>query len=211
MAYNDTNRRYCVDIDGEQASGGSAAALVATRRCSSCVEADGEDLTGDPAEAIAMIAEHCSTTADYLLPDTPLREAVFRVLWRAETSRRRRGRSATHWSAGGRPAQAATSRRGSWAGFSITARAIASSRSRSPRNNRGFPVTGYKTPPDRGPARESVRAPQAVGRGVRTRRPAMPASAPAAGDLPLVGPLGVHQEQLGKAGAADAARSQGKT
>ena len=80
MAYNDTNRRYCVDIDGEQASGGSAAALVATRRCSSCVEADGEDLTGDPAEAIAMIAEHCSTTADYLLPDMPLREAVFRVL-----------------------------------------------------------------------------------------------------------------------------------
>ena len=56
MAYYGNNRRYYVDIDGEQASGGSAAALVATRRCRSCIEADGEDLTGDPAEAIATIA-----------------------------------------------------------------------------------------------------------------------------------------------------------
>ena len=80
MAYYGNNRRYYVDIDGEQASGGSAAALVATRRCRSCIEADGEDLTGDPAEAIAMIAEHCSTTEDYLLDDTPIREAVFRLI-----------------------------------------------------------------------------------------------------------------------------------
>ena len=79
MAYG-TNSRYYVDIDGEQASGGSAAALVATRRCRDCIELDDGDLTGDPAEAIAMIAEHCSTTPDYLLDDTPLSEAVFRVI-----------------------------------------------------------------------------------------------------------------------------------
>ena len=80
MAYIRTNRQYYVDIDSEQASGGSAAALVATRRCRSCAEADGEDLTGDPAEAIATIADHCSTAEDYLLPETPLREAVFRLI-----------------------------------------------------------------------------------------------------------------------------------
>ena len=27
-----------------------------------------------------MIAEHCSTTEDYLLDDTPIREAVFRLI-----------------------------------------------------------------------------------------------------------------------------------
>ena len=80
MADNGTNRRYNVDIDGERISGGSAAALVATRRCRDCIELDDGDLTGDPAEAIAMIAEHCSNTSDYLLDDTPLREAVFRLI-----------------------------------------------------------------------------------------------------------------------------------
>ena len=80
MSDNGTNRRYYVDIDGERISGGSAAALVATRRCRDCIELDDGDLTGDPAEAIAMIAEHCSTTPDYLLDDTPLSEAVFRVI-----------------------------------------------------------------------------------------------------------------------------------
>ena len=80
MAENDTNHRYYVDIDGEQVSGGSAAALVATRRCRDCIDLDDGDLTGDPSEAIAMIVDHCSNTTDYLLPDTPLREAVFRVI-----------------------------------------------------------------------------------------------------------------------------------
>ena len=80
MSDNGINRRYYVDVDGERISGGSAAALVATRRCRDCIELDDGDLTGDPAEAIAMIAEHCSTTPDYLLDDTPLSEAVFRVI-----------------------------------------------------------------------------------------------------------------------------------
>lgn len=80
MADNGNDRRYYADIDGERISGGSAAALVATRRCRDCIELDDGDLTGDPVEAVAMIAEHCSTTADYLLDDTPLREAVFRVI-----------------------------------------------------------------------------------------------------------------------------------
>ena len=80
MADSDTNRRYNVDIDGERTAGGSAAALLATRRCRDCIAADDGDLTGDPAEAIAMIAGHCSASPDYLLPDTPLREAAFRVI-----------------------------------------------------------------------------------------------------------------------------------
>ena len=80
MVDNGTDRRYYLDIDGEQVLGGSAAALVATRRCRDCIDLDDGDLTGDPSEAIALIVDHCSNTADYLLPDTPLREAVFRVL-----------------------------------------------------------------------------------------------------------------------------------
>ena len=80
MAKNDTDHRFYVDIEGEQVSGGSAAALVATRRCRDCIDLDDGDLSGDPSEAIAMIVDHCSNTTDYLLPDTPLREAVFRVI-----------------------------------------------------------------------------------------------------------------------------------
>ena len=80
MAGNDTDHRYYVDIDVEQVSSGSAAALVATRRCRDCIDLDDGDLTGDPSEAIAMIVDHCSNTTDYLLPDTPLREAAFRVI-----------------------------------------------------------------------------------------------------------------------------------
>ena len=80
MADNGKARSYYVDLDGQTNPGRSVAALVATRRCRSCIEAEGDDLTGDPAEAIVRIAEECSTTPDYLLPDTPLREAVFRVI-----------------------------------------------------------------------------------------------------------------------------------
>jgi hypothetical protein len=80
MSDNGKPRRYYVDIEGETTPVQSAAALVATRRCRTCIEADDGDLTGDPAEAIAQITDQCSTTPDYLLPDTPLREAAFRVV-----------------------------------------------------------------------------------------------------------------------------------
>ena len=80
MADNGTDRQYYVDLDGARVSGGSAAALVATRRCRDCIDLDDGDLTGDPAEAVALIVDHCSNTTDYLLPDTPLSEAVFRVI-----------------------------------------------------------------------------------------------------------------------------------
>ena len=80
MAENGKARRYYIDLDGQTNPGRSVAALIATRRCRSCIDAEGDDLTGDAADAIVRIAEQCSTTPDYLLPDTPLREAVFRVI-----------------------------------------------------------------------------------------------------------------------------------
>ena len=80
MEDNGKSRRYFVDLEGSVGAGRSVAALIATRRCRECVEVDGASLTGDPQENIARIAEQCSTTTDYLLPDTPLREAIFRVI-----------------------------------------------------------------------------------------------------------------------------------
>ncbi|MYA62304.1 MAG: hypothetical protein F4X94_07000, partial [Dehalococcoidia bacterium] len=34
----------------------------------------------DPQDIIDLIREHCSQTPDFLLPDTPLKETIFRVL-----------------------------------------------------------------------------------------------------------------------------------
>ena len=34
----------------------------------------------DPAEFIDLIVAHCSEEQDYLLPDTPMKEAIFRAI-----------------------------------------------------------------------------------------------------------------------------------
>ena len=74
-------RQYSIDLEG---AGGhrSVSALIAGRRCYACRSADTEDSvpTADPQKHIKQIAKQCSDTSDYLLPDTPLKEAIFRVL-----------------------------------------------------------------------------------------------------------------------------------
>ncbi len=74
--------RYLIDIDLAEKEGRSMASLVAARKCYMCRQAD-EGLPvseSSPEEHIAKIEEECSGTGDYLLPDTPLKEAVFRVI-----------------------------------------------------------------------------------------------------------------------------------
>ena len=73
---------YLVDADEAAARGRALPMLVASRRCYTCRDAD-EDKPVESTDAqpyIERIAEHCATTPDYVLPDTPLKEAIFRVM-----------------------------------------------------------------------------------------------------------------------------------
>ena len=73
--------RYIIDFSEEKARLRSLPILIAARRCFACRQAD-EDPTADsdPKKYIKRIAEHCRETSDFLLPDTPLKEAIFRVM-----------------------------------------------------------------------------------------------------------------------------------
>ena len=71
--------RYYVDIDAEQ--GSSVSLLISDRRNYLTQQHDTieEAASADPELLIDQIAGQ-SEEADYLLPDTPLKEAVFRVI-----------------------------------------------------------------------------------------------------------------------------------
>ena len=73
--------KYLIDFDAGDAGGRSLPILIASRRCYICQQAD-EDVSddADPQQFIDRINEHCAAERDYLLPDTPLKEAIFRVL-----------------------------------------------------------------------------------------------------------------------------------
>ena len=73
--------KYLIDFDAGKAAGRSLPSLIASRRCYLCQQAD-EDAPADsdPRQFIDRINEHCAAERDYLLPDTPLKEAIFRVL-----------------------------------------------------------------------------------------------------------------------------------
>ena len=73
---------YLLDADEAAARGRALPFLVASRRCYTCRDAD-EDKPVEPTDAlpyIERIVEHCATAPDYVLPDTPLKEAIFRVM-----------------------------------------------------------------------------------------------------------------------------------
>ena len=75
-------RSYFIDIEGASASNRSLPALIAARKCYACRQGDTDEsvMASDPQDHMDRIVEMCSDTADYLLPDTPIREAIFRVL-----------------------------------------------------------------------------------------------------------------------------------
>ena len=75
-------RSYFIDIEGAGASNRSLSVLIAARKCYACRQGDTDEsvMASDPQDHMDRIVEMCSDTADYLRPDTPIREAIFRVL-----------------------------------------------------------------------------------------------------------------------------------
>lgn len=72
--------RYVIDVDAADTSSRSLPALIADRRCYMCAQADVEPPADSAGEYMQRIVEHCAEAEDYLLADTPLKEAIFRVL-----------------------------------------------------------------------------------------------------------------------------------
>ena len=74
--------KYFVDPNQAGVQGLALALFIAGRRCYACQQADDVRPTAssDPKPYMDRIAKHCGETSDYLLPDTPLKEAFFRVL-----------------------------------------------------------------------------------------------------------------------------------
>lgn len=78
---NDTERRYRLDVENTHGSSASLSALVAARKCYLHRPTGNEysALGMSPAEHIREVQGCCADAADYLLPDTPIKDAVFRV------------------------------------------------------------------------------------------------------------------------------------
>ncbi len=74
--------KYAIDFKAMEADGRSAAFLVSSRCCWQCQQVIDEqpELSSDLKYLMAQIKSDCSQRADYLLPGTPLTEAIFRLL-----------------------------------------------------------------------------------------------------------------------------------
>ena len=75
-------RRYFIDYEQASERPLSLALVIASRRCYVCRQADEEEpsASSDLTPYLERIIEHCTLTSDYLPADTPLKEAMFRVL-----------------------------------------------------------------------------------------------------------------------------------
>ena len=75
-------RPYFIDPNGAEASHRSLPVLIANRLCYMCRQGyeDEQIVVADPQDFIDLIVGHCSNEQDFLLPDTPMKEAIFRVL-----------------------------------------------------------------------------------------------------------------------------------
>ena len=73
---------YFIDQKIAEASRRSLPVLIANRLCYICRQGfdNGEIVVADPQRFIDLIVRHCSNEQDFLLPDTPMKEAIFRVL-----------------------------------------------------------------------------------------------------------------------------------
>jgi len=82
MEESSGERRYHINLKDVSGGNRSASIMIAGRRCRTCREADPESSINpsDPKPHIKMIAKQCSKTSEYLPPDTPIKEAIFRVM-----------------------------------------------------------------------------------------------------------------------------------
>ena len=69
--------KYFIDLEAS-GHGRSVPVVIGERRCHTHRQHEIED--AKPAALIKQITGHCKDTSDYLLPDTPIKEAIFRVL-----------------------------------------------------------------------------------------------------------------------------------
>lgn len=74
--------KYFIDPVKAEATGRSLPVLVASRQCYMCQQGIDDEvaIVSDPQDFIDQIFAHCSQAPDFLLPDTPLKETIFRVL-----------------------------------------------------------------------------------------------------------------------------------
>ena len=75
-------KHYSIDIRGKTIDQLSVSLLISRRCCFSCRQTHELDLAveSNPKSYIQMITDHCKDSSDYLLPDTPLKEAIFRII-----------------------------------------------------------------------------------------------------------------------------------
>ncbi len=73
---------YLIEVHVADEDSRAIALVIASRRCYMDQQADNEPptMSSDPNKFIKRIAAHCAATEDYLLPDTPLKDAIFRVM-----------------------------------------------------------------------------------------------------------------------------------
>jgi len=74
--------RYNIDLDLAKESGRYLANMIAARKCYTCRQSDSQDavMNSRPETHIRRIVKHCAEAEDYLLPDTPLKESIFRLI-----------------------------------------------------------------------------------------------------------------------------------
>ena len=74
--------KYFIDPAKAESTGRSLPILVASRQCYMCQQGIDDEvaIVSDSQDFIDQILAHCSQEPDFLLPDTPLKEAIFRVL-----------------------------------------------------------------------------------------------------------------------------------
>ena len=81
-ASQDRSAKYFIDAEMAEERRRSLSVMIASRQCYMCQQAvDEEDLaSAETRDLIDRIVDHCASANDYLLDDTPLKEAIFRVL-----------------------------------------------------------------------------------------------------------------------------------
>ena len=76
--------RFMIDVERLAAQGRSLQLLLLHRRCASCwgtlIQEPAQGLNIDAAEHLEQIARQCSGTPDFIHPELPVMEAVFRIL-----------------------------------------------------------------------------------------------------------------------------------
>jgi len=75
-------KKYKIDVEQDIFTHKSIKTLIANRKCYQDKQSEPSGSGGllEAQDHMARIIEHCSQLPDYLLPDTPIKEAIFRSI-----------------------------------------------------------------------------------------------------------------------------------